>query len=71
MIIDLDAHQGNGHEMDFANDSNVLDLWACWQFVMIRALWDFTNHFNADRKSLYSGYVQYWNLSFSKTLFSR
>lgn len=21
MIIDLDAHQGNGHEMDFANDS--------------------------------------------------
>lgn len=23
MIIDLDAHQGNGHEMDFANDSRV------------------------------------------------
>lgn len=23
MIIDLDAHQGNGHEMDFAYDSNV------------------------------------------------
>lgn len=21
MIIDLDAHQGNGHEMDFAHDS--------------------------------------------------
>lgn len=21
MIIDLDAHQGNGHEMDFADDS--------------------------------------------------
>ncbi|MCL7051886.1 hypothetical protein MKW94_000436 [Papaver nudicaule] len=23
MIIDLDAHQGNGHEMDFGNDSRV------------------------------------------------
>lgn len=23
MIIDLDAHQGNGHETDFANDSTV------------------------------------------------
>ncbi|KAJ1442787.1 Ureohydrolase domain superfamily [Sesbania bispinosa] len=26
MIIDLDAHQGNGHEMDFANDSRVYIL---------------------------------------------
>ncbi|KAF7830475.1 histone deacetylase 2 [Senna tora] len=26
MIIDLDAHQGNGHEMDFANDSQVYIL---------------------------------------------
>lgn len=23
MIIDLDAHQGNGHERDFINDFNV------------------------------------------------
>jgi histone deacetylase 11 len=23
MIIDLDAHQGNGHERDFFNDENV------------------------------------------------
>jgi histone deacetylase 11 len=23
MIIDLDAHQGNGHERDFINDENV------------------------------------------------
>ena len=23
MIIDLDAHQGNGHERDFINDKNV------------------------------------------------
>ncbi|KDP34107.1 hypothetical protein JCGZ_07678 [Jatropha curcas] len=26
MIIDLDAHQGNGHEMDFSNDSRVYIL---------------------------------------------
>ncbi|XP_065850209.1 histone deacetylase 2 isoform X4 [Euphorbia lathyris] len=26
MIIDLDAHQGNGHEMDFSNDSQVYIL---------------------------------------------
>ncbi|RZC68285.1 hypothetical protein C5167_031533 [Papaver somniferum] len=26
MIIDLDAHQGNGHEMDFGNDSRVYIL---------------------------------------------
>ncbi|XP_028796104.1 histone deacetylase 2 isoform X2 [Neltuma alba] len=26
MIIDLDAHQGNGHELDFANDSRVYIL---------------------------------------------
>ncbi|CAL0322543.1 unnamed protein product [Lupinus luteus] len=26
MIIDLDAHQGNGHEMDFANDKRVYIL---------------------------------------------
>lgn len=24
MIIDLDAHQGNGHEKDFSNDSMIL-----------------------------------------------
>jgi histone deacetylase 11 len=23
MIVDLDAHQGNGHETDFLNDDNV------------------------------------------------
>nr|ASU54223.1 histone deacetylase [Hevea brasiliensis] len=28
MIIDLDAHQGNGHEMDFSNDSML------WTFLM-------------------------------------
>lgn len=26
MIIDLDAHQGNGHEIDFANDSMIFAL---------------------------------------------
>lgn len=26
MIIDLDAHQGNGHERDFLNDKNVYIL---------------------------------------------
>ena len=26
MIIDLDAHQGNGHERDFMNDDNVYIL---------------------------------------------
>uniref|UniRef100_A0A803R701 Histone deacetylase domain-containing protein n=1 Tax=Cannabis sativa TaxID=3483 RepID=A0A803R701_CANSA len=26
MIIDLDAHQGNGHETDFSNDSRVYIL---------------------------------------------
>ncbi|KAI3990380.1 hypothetical protein MKX01_006967 [Papaver californicum] len=26
MIIDLDAHQGNGHEMDFGNDNRVYIL---------------------------------------------
>ena len=26
MIIDLDAHQGNGHERDFMNDGNHLFL---------------------------------------------
>jgi histone deacetylase 11 len=26
MIIDLDAHQGNGHERDFLNDENVFIL---------------------------------------------
>lgn len=26
MIIDLDAHQGNGHEKDFSDDSMILHL---------------------------------------------
>jgi len=30
MIIDLDAHQGNGHETDFSNDSMFFLLKACW-----------------------------------------
>ncbi|KAG6483263.1 hypothetical protein ZIOFF_059905 [Zingiber officinale] len=29
MIIDLDAHQGNGHEIDFSNDSVFLPLSIC------------------------------------------
>ncbi|KAK1258364.1 Histone deacetylase 2 [Acorus gramineus] len=31
MILDLDAHQGNGHERDFSNDSRVyiLDMYNC------------------------------------------
>ena len=36
MIIDLDAHQGNGHEMDFSNDSMIsyLSSW-CVAFLEI------------------------------------
>ena len=26
MIIDLDAHQGNGHELDFAKDRKICRL---------------------------------------------
>ena len=32
MIVDFDAHQGNGHERDFMDDENVyiLDMYNRW-----------------------------------------
>ncbi|BBG95095.1 histone deacetylase 2, partial [Prunus dulcis] len=40
MIIDLDAHQGNGHETDFANDSRVyiLDVYNPGIYPFVRCL---------------------------------
>ena len=62
MIIDLDAHQGNGHEMDFYNDSMISFLSSlCVDFLEI-LLSFFTN-----RTSLYSGYVQPWDISICKS----
>jgi hypothetical protein len=64
MIIDLDAHQGNGHELDFAGDSMLTYLSPWWfSFTLFCNVNDriFTN-----RTSLYTGYVQPWNISFCK-----
>eukprot|EP01018_Ginkgo_biloba_P021683 Gb_35289 [translate_table: standard] len=47
MIIDLDAHQGNGHEMDFANDGRVyiLDMYngEIYPLVRLSKPWLFEN----------------------------
>lgn len=63
MIIDLDAHQGNGHEMDFASDSMCFCL---SHSVLFLHLLDFPNLFLYYRASLYSGYVQSWYIPFCK-----
>uniref|UniRef100_A0A453SCQ8 Histone deacetylase domain-containing protein n=2 Tax=Aegilops tauschii subsp. strangulata TaxID=200361 RepID=A0A453SCQ8_AEGTS len=60
MIIDLDAHQGNGHEKDFANDgmSYILFLYAfCFRYD------DTVMPIFTCRKGLHFGHVQCWNLS--------
>jgi len=38
LIIDLDAHQGNGHEKDFANDGRVyiLDMYNAGIYPFVR-----------------------------------
>lgn len=60
MIIDLDAHQGNGHEMDFAYDSMAKKfLLLLFDFKSLRI---FTNR-DFGRPSLHFGYVQPWNIS--------
>lgn len=58
MIIDLDAHQGNGHETDFANDSMVASPSLGG---LINLLLEFKNCcfiLCTNRSSLYPGYVQ-------------
>ena len=45
MIIDLDAHQGNGHETDFSNDSIFLSCYHCGLLLsdaLIDCLWMLT-----------------------------
>ncbi|GAA0141115.1 histone modifying enzyme [Lithospermum erythrorhizon] len=41
MIIDLDAHQGNGHERDFANDSMICSLLSAvlWRLCIDSLYW--------------------------------
>jgi histone deacetylase 11 len=41
MIIDLDAHQGNGHEKDFGSDGERLCalLFSCTYFVVATISW--------------------------------
>ena len=63
MIIDLDAHQGNGHEKDFAHDgmSYILFLYAfCFHYD------DTVMPIFTCRKGLHFGHVQCWNLSVCK-----
>lgn len=55
MIIDLDAHQGNGHEKDFSIDSMILTYFLQSLFIHYDNKW---HGLVNDRKSLYSGHVQ-------------
>lgn len=64
MIIDLDAHQGNGHETDFSNESKDVVLSLFMNLLLV------SNYFLfADRYGLYLGHVQPRNLSICKWLF--
>lgn len=64
MIIDLDAHQGNGHELDFANDSMVTYFSSWW--LSFTFLWNIDDRIFINRTSLYTGYVQSWHISICK-----
>lgn len=64
MIIDLDAHQGNGHETDFANDSRFTSVILSSGFDRFSFGTKIT--FSTTRSSLYSGHVQPWDISISK-----
>lgn len=54
MIIDLDAHQGNGHEIDFSHDSMLI---FSLQFLFYSTLLEYLHCFSTNRTSLYTGYV--------------
>lgn len=45
MIIDLDAHQGNGHEKDFGNDGELCSQFfscaCCLSMLLFSILYDF------------------------------
>jgi hypothetical protein len=75
MIIDLDAHQGNGHEKDFANDG--INIWkyltsiVCFYYLLccfFFLTWkpDIFVMSLYYRPGLHFGYVQFWNISLCK-----
>jgi len=66
MIIDLDAHQGNGHEKDFGCDGERLSavLFCCAYFCSCYYFIARYHLFFSSRKGLHFGHVQFWNISF-------